>query len=184
MIGFSSGSWAQVITNNPDVASLTVVEINPGYLGLIANEPEVTSPLGNPKVTIVTDDGRRWLRGNRGKHAIVVGETVLVVGGGLITSQAGSGDDGAERGRIRRRSPPRRRNRKVYRRPAAGRAQPGASRCGSRGRPALTCKHFGRQVRRAGDRFLKLRLPLRDLVRVNIKMFSRLGQGYLASDRS
>ena len=32
MIGLSSGSWAQVIANNPDVASLTIVEINPGYV--------------------------------------------------------------------------------------------------------------------------------------------------------
>jgi spermidine synthase len=68
MIGLSSGSWAQVIANNPDVASLTVVEINPGYLTLIANEPEVTSLLSNPKVTIVIDDGRRWLRSNRGRR--------------------------------------------------------------------------------------------------------------------
>jgi len=62
MIGLSSGSWAQVIVNNPDVASLTVIEINPGYLTLIAKEQEVASLLNNPKVTIVTDDGRRWLR--------------------------------------------------------------------------------------------------------------------------
>jgi len=68
MIGLSSGSWAQVIANNPNVASLTVVEINPGYLSLIAQEPEVTSLLHNPKVTIVTDDGRRWLRANPGRH--------------------------------------------------------------------------------------------------------------------
>ncbi|HJZ19597.1 MAG TPA: hypothetical protein VJ226_01490, partial [Bradyrhizobium sp.] len=32
MIGLASGSWAQVIANNPSVKSLTVVEINPGYL--------------------------------------------------------------------------------------------------------------------------------------------------------
>jgi spermidine synthase len=38
-----------------------VVEINPGYLALIAQQPEVASVLRNPKVTIVTDDGRRWL---------------------------------------------------------------------------------------------------------------------------
>jgi spermidine synthase len=61
MIGLSSGSWAQVIASNPAVASLTVVEINPGYLTLIAQQPEVASVLRNPKVTIVTDDGRRWL---------------------------------------------------------------------------------------------------------------------------
>ena len=62
MIGLSSGSWAQIIANNPDVVSLTIVEINPGYLTLIAQEPQVASLLANPKVAIVTDDGRRWLR--------------------------------------------------------------------------------------------------------------------------
>jgi spermidine synthase len=61
MIGLSSGSWAQVIANNPEVRSLTIVEINQGYLSLIAQQPEVASVLRNPKVTIITDDGRRWL---------------------------------------------------------------------------------------------------------------------------
>ena len=77
MIGLASGSWAQVIANNPDVASLTIVEINPGYLTLIATAPEVASVLSNPKVTIVTDDGRRWLRANpaRGFDAIVSNTT-------------------------------------------------------------------------------------------------------------
>jgi spermidine synthase len=77
MIGLASGAWAQVIANNPDVASLTIVEINPGYLTLIATAPEVASVLRNPKVTIVADDGRRWLRANpaRGFDAIVVNTT-------------------------------------------------------------------------------------------------------------
>jgi spermidine synthase len=61
MIGLSSGSWAQVIANNPAVRSLTIVEINQGYLSLIVQQPEVASVLRNPKVTIITDDGRRWL---------------------------------------------------------------------------------------------------------------------------
>jgi spermidine synthase len=68
MIGLSSGSWAQVVANNPDVASLTVIEINPGYLALIEKEPEVVSVLTNPKVKIITDDGRRWLRANPAKR--------------------------------------------------------------------------------------------------------------------
>ena len=68
MIGLSSGSWAQVIANHPDVASLTIVEINPGYLTLLARSPQVASVLANPKVTIVTDDGRRWLRANPSRH--------------------------------------------------------------------------------------------------------------------
>ena len=68
MIGLSSGSWAQVIANNPAVASLTVVEINPGYLRLIQDTPAVVSVLRNPKVTVITDDGRRWLRLNPGRR--------------------------------------------------------------------------------------------------------------------
>jgi spermidine synthase len=64
MIGLASGSWAQVVANNPQVDSLTIVEINPGYTGLVASRPEVASLLANPKVTVVADDGRRWLRLN------------------------------------------------------------------------------------------------------------------------
>jgi len=45
-----------------------VVEINPGYLSLHAQEPEVASLLRNPKITIVTDDGRRWLRANSSRR--------------------------------------------------------------------------------------------------------------------
>jgi spermidine synthase len=68
MIGLATGSWAQVLANNPDVASLTIVEINPGYLTLIAHAPEVASVLNNPKVKIIIDDGRRWLRAHPNRH--------------------------------------------------------------------------------------------------------------------
>ena len=61
LIGLSTGSWAQVLVSNPDVERLTVIEINPGYLGLIPKHPEVASLLENPKLEIVIDDGRRWL---------------------------------------------------------------------------------------------------------------------------
>jgi spermidine synthase len=61
MIGLASGSWAQVIANDSEVESLTIVEINPGYLPLIAQRPAVRKLLQNPKVAMVIDDGRRWL---------------------------------------------------------------------------------------------------------------------------
>jgi spermidine synthase len=67
MIGLSSGSWAQVIANHPQVRHLTIVEINPGYLRLIPQAPEVASLLQNPKVHIDIDDGRRWLIRNPGR---------------------------------------------------------------------------------------------------------------------
>ena len=72
MIGLSSGSWAQVIANNPEVSSFTIVEINPGYMKLVAEVPEVASVLTNPKVTIFIDDGRRWLRLNRERRFDVI----------------------------------------------------------------------------------------------------------------
>lgn len=64
MIGLGSGSWAQVIANHPQVEGLTVVEINPGYLQIIPQHPQVASVLQNRKVHIIIDDGRRWLQRN------------------------------------------------------------------------------------------------------------------------
>lgn len=64
MIGLSSGSWAQVIANHSQVEHFTIVEINPSYLELIRQYSEVAGVLRNPKVSIVIDDGRRWLARN------------------------------------------------------------------------------------------------------------------------
>ena len=74
MIGLSSGSWAQVLANHPQIEHLTIVEINPGYLRLIRQVPEVASLLQNPKVQIDIDDGRRWLVRNPARKfdAIVI----------------------------------------------------------------------------------------------------------------
>jgi spermidine synthase len=72
MIGLSSGSWAQVIANHPQIEHLTIVEINPGYLRLIQHHGEVASLLQNPKVHIDIDDGRRWLVRNPGRKFDVI----------------------------------------------------------------------------------------------------------------
>jgi spermidine synthase len=61
VIGLSSGSWAQILVHHPQAESMDIVEINPGYLQLIAQYPMVESLLRNPKVHIYVDDGRRWL---------------------------------------------------------------------------------------------------------------------------
>ncbi|MGB7844747.1 MAG: hypothetical protein WBL63_03970 [Candidatus Acidiferrum sp.] len=61
MIGLASGSWAQILINDPRVEQFDVVEINPGYLKLIPDYPVVRSLLQNPKLRLYVDDGRRWL---------------------------------------------------------------------------------------------------------------------------
>jgi len=77
MIGLGSGSWAQVVANHPQLEDLTIVEINPGYVDLIPQHPQVASLLRNPRVRIVIDDGRRWLVRNPGEKfdAIVMNTT-------------------------------------------------------------------------------------------------------------
>ena len=64
IVCLSTGAWAQVIARFPGVRSMTAVEINPGYLQIIARHPEVNGLLSDPRIRIVIDDGRRWLRRN------------------------------------------------------------------------------------------------------------------------
>lgn len=62
LIGLSSGSWAAVIANQPGVRELRAIEINPGYLPLIARHPPSDGLLHDPRVHIEIDDGRHWLQ--------------------------------------------------------------------------------------------------------------------------
>lgn len=61
MIGLASGSWATIVANHPDVEEFVIIEINSGYLDLISKYPTHAKLLDDPRVTIVIDDGRRWL---------------------------------------------------------------------------------------------------------------------------
>ena len=73
MIGLASGSWAQVFANDPRMSHFDIVEINPGYLELIPQYPQVRSLLQNPKVHVFVDDGRRWLIAHpREKYDLIV----------------------------------------------------------------------------------------------------------------
>lgn len=78
VIGLSSAAWTQVLANLGSVEHVTAVEINPGYLQLIAGYPELKSVLHNPKIDIVVDDGRRWLRRNADeKFDVIVANTTF-----------------------------------------------------------------------------------------------------------
>jgi spermidine synthase len=63
VIGLSGGTWTQILAHNPNVENITAVEINAAYSErVIPRYDEVKSILTDPKVKIIIDDGRRWLR--------------------------------------------------------------------------------------------------------------------------
>ncbi len=62
VIGMSGGAWVRALTMNPDLRSITVVEINPGYVDVVKNYPEIAKALDDPRVRLHIDDGRRWLQ--------------------------------------------------------------------------------------------------------------------------
>ena len=78
VIGMATGAWSHVIASSSLVDSMTIVEINPGYLELVRKYPAVSSLLDNPKVKIVIDDGRRWLVHNvNRKFDVIVSNTTF-----------------------------------------------------------------------------------------------------------
>lgn len=64
VVGLSGGSWTQVVINIPGVERVTVIEINPGYAEVVNRNRDTASLMSNPKLTLVVDDGRRWLMRN------------------------------------------------------------------------------------------------------------------------
>jgi spermidine synthase len=67
VIGLSTGAWVRILSSSPRIKHVTVVEINPGYLEIIKQYPQVSGLLKDPRVEIVIDDGRRWLRRHPGE---------------------------------------------------------------------------------------------------------------------
>jgi len=62
IVGLSSGAWAWVVSSIPGVDTIDVVEINPGYLTVINDYPQLSSLLHDARITHHIDDARRWLR--------------------------------------------------------------------------------------------------------------------------
>ncbi len=78
MLGLGSGSWAQVVAHHPRLQELTIVEINPGYLEVLRRHQEVRSLRDNPKVEIIIDDGRRWLkRAREERYDVILSNTTF-----------------------------------------------------------------------------------------------------------
>jgi spermidine synthase len=64
IIGFSTGSWANVISWLPGVEQMDIVEINPDYMEMASGREEVSGILENSAASYHIDDGRRWLKRN------------------------------------------------------------------------------------------------------------------------
>lgn len=62
MIGFSAGAWTGAIRALDGVAHIDAIDINHGYLTLMARYPLVAPLLSDPRVSFHVDDGRRWLK--------------------------------------------------------------------------------------------------------------------------
>ncbi|MDX1401213.1 MAG: methyltransferase domain-containing protein, partial [Kiloniellales bacterium] len=78
VIGLSTGAWTQILANLPGVERITAIEINPGYIELMPRYEKIASLLTNPKIEIVIDDGRRWLRRNpHAKFDFIVANTTF-----------------------------------------------------------------------------------------------------------
>ena len=62
MVGLSIGTWLALVREFPGVESVDVVEINAGYVQAAqAYQPQARA-LADPRVHVVVDDARRWLR--------------------------------------------------------------------------------------------------------------------------
>ncbi|WP_177219012.1 hypothetical protein [Polaromonas sp. OV174] len=62
MVGLSIGTWLALVNEFPGVEQVDVVEINPGYLSAAQAYPLQARALKDPRVNVVVDDARRWLR--------------------------------------------------------------------------------------------------------------------------
>lgn len=48
----------------PNIKKMTIIEINPNYIELIKSHSEILELLNDPRVEIIIDDGRKWLKKN------------------------------------------------------------------------------------------------------------------------
>lgn len=72
IVGLSTGSWAQVLTNMPSLEKITIIEINPAYMDFIKQYPEVSELLEDDRVEIVFTDGRKYLKQHQDKNYDII----------------------------------------------------------------------------------------------------------------
>lgn len=62
MVGLSIGTWLAIVREFPGVETIDAIEINPGYVEAARMYRTHAAALHDPRVNLVVDDARRWLR--------------------------------------------------------------------------------------------------------------------------
>ena len=75
VIGLATGAWVKVVTMNPAIERIDVIEINPGYMEITRNYPELKSIFEDPRVHIHVTDGRHYLRATDEKYDLILMNT-------------------------------------------------------------------------------------------------------------
>lgn len=60
-IGLSSGSWLRVVASIPEISHIDVVEINPGYMGIVRKHSG-SDILQDPRINFIYGDGRQVVK--------------------------------------------------------------------------------------------------------------------------
>ena len=78
VLGLSVGTWLALINEFEGVELVDVVEINPGYIELAKAYPEQAKAMADPRVNLVINDARRWLRtSGAAKYDLIVMNTTF-----------------------------------------------------------------------------------------------------------
>jgi len=74
LISYGAGNTAQALLSEPQLRHLTVVDVSPEILGVSAVVHGKRDPLKDPRVQLVMEDGRHYLRTHREQFDIITAE--------------------------------------------------------------------------------------------------------------
>ena len=74
LISYGAGNTAQALLSEPQLRQLTVVDVSPEVLGVSAVVHGKRDPLKDPRVQLVLEDGRHYLRMHREQFDIITAE--------------------------------------------------------------------------------------------------------------
>jgi predicted membrane-bound spermidine synthase len=74
IVSYGAGNTARALIEEPELQSLTVVDVSPEMLGASRTIHGARSPLLDPRVRVVLEDGRHFLRTRREQFDIITGE--------------------------------------------------------------------------------------------------------------